>query len=71
MIDIDTAAIRILPSNHIALQDYDGIMKLKKENAQLKNMIFTIAAIGLLILTITLLSNEKSNKPHTSPKKES
>lgn len=70
MIDIDVTGIRILPMNHIALQNYDGIMKLKKENTQLKTMIFTIAAIGLLVLTFTILTNEKSKKPRTSGEKE-
>jgi hypothetical protein len=70
MIDIDTTEIRILPSNHIAFQNYDGIIKLKKENAALKNVIFVIATVGLLVITYTILVNEKSNKPQSRTIKE-
>jgi hypothetical protein len=71
MIDIDATEIKMLPGSHITLQDYDGIMHLQKSNKTLKNVIFIIASVGLLILTLNILSNGKANRPKISQTKGS
>lgn len=63
MIDIDATEIILLPRNHITLQNYDGILDLQKSNKTLKNVIFIIASVGLIILTFNILSNGKPDRP--------
>lgn len=57
MIDIDLQNLKILPTDHIALKDYDYAVGVEKENKILGNAILGIIAIALTVLTYYIIKD--------------
>ena len=50
MIDIDLQNLKILPTDHIALKDYDYAVGVDKKNKVLEKLIFAVITAGVLVL---------------------
>lgn len=62
MIDIDLQNLKILPTDHIALKDYDYAVGVDKKNKILGNAILGIIAVGLTVLTYYIIKDAESRK---------
>ena len=54
MIDIDHIDMKMLPSDHIVLKDYEYIVGLEKKNKMLNNTIVTV--IGLIVIVVVIVT---------------
>ena len=60
MIDIDLQNLKILPTDHVALKDYDYTVGLEKKNKLLGKAIFVIIAAGLITFIYYVVKDEES-----------
>lgn len=50
MIDTNITDLRIIPASHLALQDIDNVLEIKKENKLLKTAMIIGIAIGFFLM---------------------
>lgn len=61
-IDLDLTNMRILPSNHIALKNYEYAEAVDKENKQLKSILYGILFTGIVALIIYNIKDENDRQ---------
>jgi hypothetical protein len=61
-IDLDLTNMRILPSNHIALKNYEHAVAVDNENKQLKSILYGILFTGIVALIIYKIKDENDRQ---------
>ena len=60
MIDYDITKVKILPENHLVLDEFDKVVGIQKENQKLKGLI-TLIVISAFVLTIFKYYNHEDD----------
>ena len=62
MIDIDLNNLKILPTDHIALKDFDYVVGVDKKNKVLEKIIFGVITAGVITLIYYVFKDESNKK---------
>lgn len=62
MIDVNKNTLRILPTDHIALKDFDYVVGVDKKNKVLVKIIFGVITAGVITLIYYVFRDESNKK---------